>query len=49
MRWVRNIKSDPQVHVVHGETEAKQAFRDRLESELHLQASVPAPGDTLEL
>ena len=49
MRWVRNIKSNPQVHVVHGETEAKLAFRDRLESELHLQASVPAPGDTLEL
>lgn len=48
-RWVRNFKTNPHVHVVHGETEAKQAFRDRLESELHLQASVPAPGDTREL
>jgi metallo-beta-lactamase family protein len=49
MRWVRNIRSNPQVHVVHGETQAKHAFRDRLESELHLRASVPEPGMVLEL
>ena len=49
MRWVRNFKSNPQVHVVHGETEAKREFRDRLENELHLQARVPQPGDMLEL
>ena len=49
MRWMRNFRSNPQVHVVHGETEAKRAFRDRLESELHLQARVPQPGDILEL
>ncbi len=30
MRWMRNFKSHPRVHVVHGEPEAKQAFRDRL-------------------
>jgi metallo-beta-lactamase family protein len=48
-RWVRNFNSKPLVHVVHGEPESKQAFRDRLESELHLEASVPGPGDVLEL
>ena len=48
-RWVRNFKTNPHVHVVHGETEAKQAFRDRLETELRLRASVPGPGDVLEL
>ncbi len=49
MRWVRNFKSKPQVHVVHGEPEAKSEFRGRLESELQLQASVPEPGDLLDL
>jgi metallo-beta-lactamase family protein len=49
MRWVGNIKSNPQVHVVHGEPDAKQTFRDRLASELQLRASVPEPGEILEL
>ena len=49
MRWIRNFRSNPQVYVVHGESEAKRAFRDRLETELHLQAIVPQPGDILEL
>ena len=49
IRWMRNFRSNPQVYVVHGETEAKRAFRDRLETELHLQATVPQPGDILEL
>jgi metallo-beta-lactamase family protein len=48
-RWMRNFKSNPQVHVVHGEAEAKGDFRARLESELRLQAKVPGPGDVLEL
>ena len=49
MRWIGNFKSNPQVQVVHGEPEAKQGFRDMLESQLNLQAGVPGPGDILEL
>ena len=48
-RWMRNFRSNPRVHVVHGEAEAKGDFRARLESELRLQAEVPGPGDVLEL
>jgi metallo-beta-lactamase family protein len=49
VRWVRNFNSDPAMHVVHGESDAKQAFRDRLEQELGLRADVPREGDILEL
>ncbi len=48
-RWMGNFRTNPQVHVVHGEPEAKQAFRDRLDAELRLKADVPGPGDILEL
>ena len=49
MTWVGNFKSNPEVHVVHGEDESKQNFRDQLESELHLRATIPSPGDNLNL
>jgi len=49
LRWVRNFESQPRMHVVHGEADAKQAFRDRLEQELGLRADVPQAGDILEL
>jgi metallo-beta-lactamase family protein len=49
LRWVRNFKNQPHMHVVHGEPGAKQAFRDQLEQELGLRASVPQAGDILEL
>jgi metallo-beta-lactamase family protein len=49
VRWASNFNSDPSVHVVHGESGAKQAFRDRLEQELGLRADVPQEGDILEL
>jgi metallo-beta-lactamase family protein len=49
MRWMRNFRSNPQVHVVHGEAEVKAEFRAKLASELRLQADVPGPGDVLEL
>jgi metallo-beta-lactamase family protein len=49
MRWVRNFKTGPSVHVVHGEAEAKRDFSDKLQQELGLTVSVPRPGDTLEL
>jgi metallo-beta-lactamase family protein len=48
-RWLRNFNSDPAVHVVHGEAETKQVFRDTIERELGLRADVPAMGDVLEL
>lgn len=49
MTWVGNFKSNPEMHVVHGEDESKQNFRGLLESELNLKASIPSPGDILEL
>ena len=48
-RWLGHFNQDPLVHVVHGESESKQAFRDHLESALKLRADVPAPGETCEL
>ncbi|MCU7828137.1 MAG: MBL fold metallo-hydrolase [Candidatus Thiodiazotropha sp. (ex Myrtea sp. 'scaly one' KF741663)] len=48
-KWIGNFKTKPQVHVVHGEPESKQDFRNKLENDFHLQADVPEPGDTLEL
>ncbi len=48
-RWIGHFNQHPQVHVVHGETESKQAFRDLLESELKLRADVPSPGEIHEL
>ena len=49
MRWLRNFNSDPAVHVVHGESESKQAFRDSVVEQLGLRADVPNRGDVLEL
>lgn len=49
LRWINNFKSNPQVHVVHGEPEAKQALRTRLHNELNLRASIPQPGDVRKL
>jgi len=49
IRWARNFSNHPDVHVVHGEDDSKQAFRDKLEAELGLKADVPGPGDILQL
>ncbi|MEN8108499.1 MAG: MBL fold metallo-hydrolase [Pseudomonadota bacterium] len=49
IHWLGNFNSDPAVHVVHGETEAKQDFRVRIEKQLGLRADVPQEGDVLEL
>ncbi|MES9888853.1 MAG: MBL fold metallo-hydrolase [Candidatus Sedimenticola sp. 6PFRAG1] len=49
LRWCGSFKSGPEVHVVHGEDESKQAFSETLKSELNLDASAPGPGDILEL
>ena len=48
-RWVGNFRSNPQVHVVHGEPESKEAFRERLEMDMRLRADVPVPGQVLEI
>ena len=49
MRWIKNFRTNPHVHVVHGEPESKQDFCYKLKSELNLRAFVPGPGDILEL
>ena len=48
-RWISNFKNHPVVHVVHGEPQAKQDFRDRLDKELGFKADVPEMGEILEL
>ncbi|MEJ1359234.1 MAG: MBL fold metallo-hydrolase [Candidatus Sedimenticola sp. (ex Thyasira tokunagai)] len=48
-RWVSNFETNPEIHVVHGEDESKQFFRDTLESELNMKANVPDPGDILDI
>jgi len=48
-RWIGNFSNAPAVHVVHGEAQSKQDFRDRLERELGFKADVPETGAVLEL
>jgi metallo-beta-lactamase family protein len=48
-RWIGNFSNGPEVHVVHGEAQSKQEFRDRLEGELGFRADVPEMGEILEL
>jgi len=49
IRWARSFKTQPRVHLVHGEDEAKADLAKRLASELGLDASVPAAGEIVEL
>lgn len=48
-RWAGSFDKGTAVHVVHGESQSKQDFRDRLERELGLRADVPEQGEVLEL
>ena len=48
-RWVGHFTDRPRFHVVHGDAEPKQAFRDLLVDELGLPADVPMPGDVMEI
>jgi metallo-beta-lactamase family protein len=48
-RWAGSFDKGTAVHVVHGEPQSKQDFRDRLERELGLRADVPEQGQVLEL
>jgi metallo-beta-lactamase family protein len=49
LRWVGGFRSRPAVYLVHGETEAKQAFKSQLRQMLGIEAVVPAPGEVLDL
>jgi metallo-beta-lactamase family protein len=47
LHWLRSMPSAPdQVHVVHGEMDAADALRKRIEHELHWRAVVPEHGAT---
>lgn len=48
-RWIGNFTNNPHVHVVHGDSEPKQAFRELLANELRLNADVPGPGDVQQI
>ena len=48
-RWTGNFQNRPRVHVVHGDSDAKLAFRDLLDAELGLHTDVPNPGETIEI
>jgi metallo-beta-lactamase family protein len=48
-RWIGQFSNGPAVHVVHGEAQSKQDFRNRLEGELGFKADVPEMGEVLEL
>jgi metallo-beta-lactamase family protein len=48
-KWIANFKQRPQVHVVHGEADSKQAFAERLRQAFQLPADVPSPGDVMTL
>ena len=47
--WVGQFENGPRVHVVHGDEEPKQAFRQHLSESLGLRADIPEPGEVLEL
>jgi len=49
LRWLGGFRDSPAVYLVHGETEAKQAFQARLREERGMDAVIPGPGDRLDL
>ncbi len=50
VRWLNTARHQPsQVFVTHGEEDAAQALRTRIDSEMTWQASVPHDGDTAVL
>lgn len=47
LRWLKTMPSKPdQVYVVHGEMQASDALRSRIEHELDIRAKVPEHGST---
>jgi metallo-beta-lactamase family protein len=49
LRWVGGFKSQPSVFVVHGEPETRVNFSRLLGERLQLQATVPQPGEVVDL
>lgn len=49
LRWLGGFRGRPAVCLVHGETEAKHAFRSRLGERGGIHAVIPAPGDVIDL
>ena len=50
IRWLRSARKTPEsVFITHGEPEAAEALRTRVERELHWRAQVPEYRDTVDL
>lgn len=49
LRWLDGFEGKPRVCLVHGEGEAKQAFRASLRERRGIEAVIPAPGDLFDL
>ena len=48
LRWMSGFRNRPDVYVVHGDGEAKRSFRNAIEDELQLHASIPNHGDLVK-
>lgn len=48
-RWYECMENRPPVYLVHGETEAQEAFRNYLHQRSSADVHLPKPGDFLEL
>ncbi len=49
LRWVGSFSSNPQVFVVHGESDVRESFTDLLRHQLDMHASVPHAGKRIDL
>lgn len=49
LRWISSFATRPRVYIVHGETEAREAFRDTLVNQTNLQAQVAHAGQRVDL
>jgi len=48
LRWLRGFSNKPDVYVVHGDASAKISFRNAIDDELQLHASIPNHGDRVK-
>jgi len=49
LEWLRQTDAPSQCFVVHGEPEGQRALKERLESELHWEATIPKSGEVFEV
>jgi metallo-beta-lactamase family protein len=47
LRWLGGFQHKPEIYVVHGDIPVKTVFRDSIEAELHLKASIPQHGEVV--